>query len=223
MGQLIIIEGGDGSGKATQTKALVERLQREGKRVRAVSFPQYDSPASMPVQMYLHGDFGSATDVDPYVASAMYAIDRFASYRMDWRAFYEGGGIIVADRYTTSNMVHQMVKYDDSQSRSQFLQWLDDFEYNKCGLPRPDVVCLLDVPLRTSEALMAMRTGKTGGTTGDVHELNHDYLMAVHNAYDELVCTYGWHRIACVDDAGIMRSIQDIHDEVYRKIAGVLL
>ena len=119
MGRLIIIEGGDGSGKATQTALLKERLQQEGYKVKSVSFPNYDSPAAMPVKMYLAGDFGkNPSDINPFVASSLYAVDRFASFRMEWQAFYEAGGIILADRYTTSNMVHQMVKYDDEAERN---------------------------------------------------------------------------------------------------------
>ncbi|WP_251425265.1 dTMP kinase [Veillonella agrestimuris] len=223
MGTLIILEGSDGSGKATQAKRLVERLTEEGYQVRSVSFPNYDSDASMPIKMYLSGQFGAEVDaVNPYVASSMYAIDRFASFRMDWERFYRDGGIIVADRYTTSNMVHQMVKYSDKQEREEFLKWLEDFEFDKFGLPRPDVVCLLDVPLAVTEALMEERTGKTGGETGDIHEGNHKYLESVHEAYDELVERYGWQRIECTeqDEFGSigMRSIESIHDDVYQAI-----
>ena len=136
MGTLIILEGGDGSGKATQTKLLVERLTKEGHAVKSVSFPNYDSGAAMPIKMYLAGEFGKDVhDVNPYVASSMYAIDRFASFRTDWEEFYKNGGIIIADRYTTSNMVHQMVKYNDPKERTAFLDWLEDFEFNKFALP----------------------------------------------------------------------------------------
>lgn len=224
MGTLIIIEGGDGSGKATQTKALKERLTREGYDVRTVSFPNYDSPAAMPVKMYLAGDFGKQpSDVNPFVASTLYAVDRFASYRMDWEAFYQGGGIILADRYTTSNMIHQMVKYEDSIERRQFLTWLEDLEFKKFGLPRPDCVCLLDMPLQASEALMKDRVHKTGGATGDIHEHDHEYLRRVHGAYDELVETYDWQRVSCVDNCGNLRSIEAIHEDVYHAIKPLLI
>lgn len=216
MGTLIIIEGGDGSGKATQTKALAERLSREGYNVRTVSFPNYDSPAAMPVKMYLAGDFGhKPSDVNPFVASTLYAVDRFASYRMEWEDFYKSGGIILADRYTTSNMIHQMVKYEDAKERQQFLSWLEDLEFVKFGLPRPDCVCLLDMPLKTSEALMKDRVHKTGGATGDIHEHDHEYLRRVHGAYDELVQTYEWQRVPCANEAGDLRSIEEIHEDVY--------
>lgn len=217
-GKLIIIEGGDGSGKATQTQLLKERLLADGHQVKAVSFPNYDSMAAMPVKMYLAGEFGKrAQDVNPYVASSFYAVDRFASFRMDWKSFYDNGGIILADRYTTSNMVHQMVKYNDPVERTAFLEWLEDFEFNKFELPRPDVVCLLDVPLEVSEALMKDRVAKTGGETGDIHEHDRAYLCRCHEAYTELVARYGWKRINCT--VGMeMRSIEDIHNEVYHFI-----
>lgn len=224
MGKLIIIEGGDGSGKATQTALLKERLEREGYNVRTVSFPNYDSPAAMPVKMYLAGDFGKKpSDVNPYVASTFYAVDRFVSYRQDWQEFYEKGGLILADRYTTSNMIHQAVKYDDPAERDAFLDWLDDLEFGKFGLPRPDGVCLLDVPEAVTERLMANREHKTGGATGDIHEKDTSYLLRVHEAYDELSRRYGWHRIYCADETGEqLRTIESIHEDVYDAIKGLL-
>ena len=183
-GRLIIIEGGDGSGKATQTKLLQEHLQREGQSVRAVSFPDYDSDSSALVRMYLRGDFGADADaVNPYAASAFYAVDRFASYQMHWKSFLEQGGIVLADRYTTSNMLYQMIKFNDPADRRAYLDWLEDFEFGKMGLPRPDLVCLLDVPLDDR---------------------------------------YGWQRIACTE-GGRMRSIDDIHADLYQAVAAVLI
>ncbi len=181
----------------------------------------------MPIKMYLAGEFGKDVhDVNPYVASSMYAIDRFASFRTDWEEFYKNGGIIIADRYTTSNMVHQMVKYDDQKERTAFLNWLEDFEFKKFGLPTPDAVCLLDMPLEVSEALMAERTGKTGGSTGDIHEGNHQYLVAVHDAYEELVERYQWHRIPCASKDEFsqytLRTIEEIHNDVYQAVVNLL-
>ena len=227
MGTLIILEGGDGSGKATQTKLLVERLTKEGHAVKSVRFPNSDSGAAMPIKLSLAGEFGKDVhDVNPYVASSMYAIDRFASFRTDWEEFYKNGGIIIADRYTTSNMVHQMVKYDNRKERTDFLDWLEDFEFKKFGLPKPDAVCLLDMPLEVSEALMAERTGKTGGNTGDIHEGNHQYLVAVHDAYEALVERYQWYRIPCAtkDDSShyVLRTIEEIHNDVYQAVVNLL-
>ena len=215
-GKLFIIEGGDGSGKATQTRLLTEHLQCDGYDVKSVSYPDYDSDSSALVKMYLRGDFGSYADaVNPYAASAFFAVDRFASYQMKWKAFYEQGGIVIADRYTTSNMLYQMIKIDDPDQRRAYLSWLEDFEFHKMGLPAPDKVFLLDVPLAVTERLMADRTGKTGGQTGDIHEKNEGFLAKCHAAYDELAERYHWQRIACTKD-GAMRTPEAIHQDLYR-------
>lgn len=214
-GKLFIIEGGDGSGKATQTRLLTEHLQRDGYDVKSVSYPDYDSDSSALVKMYLRGDFGSDADVvNPYAASAFFAVDRFASYQMKWKAFYEQGGIVIADRYTTSNMLYQMIKIDDPAQRRAYLAWLEDFEFRKMGLPAPDKVFLLDVPLAVTERLMADRTGKTGGQTGDIHEKNEGFLAKCHAAYDELAQRYHWQRIACTE-GGAMRTPEAIHQDLY--------
>lgn len=221
-GKLIIIEGGDGSGKATQTKLLAEHLQKDGRDVRSVSFPDYDSDSSALVKMYLRGDFGTDADaVNPYAASAFYAVDRFASYRMKWQRYYENGGLVLADRYTTSNMLYQMIKIEGRSEQDKYLDWLEDFEYHKMGLPEPDLVILLDVPLAVTEKLMAERQGKTGGATGDIHEKNAAFLKKCHAAYDVLAQRYGWQRLDCTAN-GKMRSIEAIHQDVYQIVASVL-
>lgn len=217
-GKLIVLEGGDGSGKATQTALLCERLAAAGQRVRAVTFPNYESDASMPIRMYLAGRFGTKPDdVNAYVASTFYAIDRFASYRMEWEAFYKDGGIIVADRYVTSNMVHQMTKLRTTPEVEAFLEWLDDLEYGKFELPRPDGVCLLDIPLAVTEALLTERKQQKDGqaqAARDIHELDYEYLRRCHAAYDMLEVRYGWQRIHCAE-GNRLRTVEDIHAEVY--------
>ena len=137
-GKLIIIEAGDGSGKATQTKALYEHLCREGYRMHRVEFPDYAADSSMLVRMYLRGDFGGhAEDVNAYAASTFFAVDRYASYRMKWKKAYEAGAIILADRYTTSNMVHQAVKLTDREERESFLDWLWTSSSTSSACPCP--------------------------------------------------------------------------------------
>lgn len=221
-GKLIIIEGSDGSGKATQTRLLVERLRKNGKSVKSVSFPDYDSESSALVKMYLRGDFGNEADaVNPYAASAFYAVDRFASYQMQWKQFLQEGGIVIADRYTTSNMLYQMIKIQIRSEKETYLNWLEDFEFNKMGLPRPDCVILLDVPLEVTEQLMAQRVGKTGGQTGDIHEKDESFLRRCHEAYDMLANKYDWYRIACTLQQK-MRSAQDIHEDVYQQVMHIL-
>ena len=217
-GKLFIIEAGDGSGKETQTRLLAQRLIREGHRVRAVAFPDYEADASMPVRMYLRGDFGmQADEVNPYAASTFFAVDRYASYRMKWGHDYEAGTIILADRYTTSNMVHQAVKIRDAAERDAFLDWLDDFEFNKLGLPVPDAVFFLDMEPRAAERLIAMRA-EAKGAAPDIHERDAAYLERAHDAYRLLSKRYSWVRIPSSAD-GEPLSIAEIHESLYGEFA----
>ena len=172
MGKLIVIEGTDSSGKETQTKRLFEKLEEKGLKVKKISFPNYDSPACEPVKMYLSGAFGEdAMKVNPYPVSTMYAIDRYASFKTDWEKFYNEDGIIVTDRYVTSNMVHQASKIKDLDEKKQYLNWLEDLEYEKMGIPRPDLVIFLNMPTEMAVKLMAERKNKiTGEEKKDIHE-----------------------------------------------------
>ena len=211
-GTLIVLEGIDGSGKETQSNLLEKKLKEKGREVMHISFPDYESPSSALVKMYLKGDFGkNPEDVNPYAASLFYAVDRFASYRMKWKDFYEKGGIVIADRYTTSNMVHQMTKYEDEVKRKDFLSWLEKTEYGELELPRPDLVILLDIPLAVSENLVKERAKKGGSM--DIHEQHLDYLRKCHDAYRQLVALYHWKRIPCTEE-GRLRSIEDIGKDV---------
>ena len=215
-GKLIVIEAGDGSGKATQTQKLFEHLSSKNYKVRKVSFPDYDSPSSSLIKMYLNGDFGThADDVDAYAASTFYAVDRYASYRMNWKKFYEAGEIILADRYTTSNMVHQAVKIADDNERENFLNWLDDFEYVKLKLPRPDLVIFLDMPPEISEKLIKERNRT------DIHEKDFNYLRRCYNSYKELAQKYDWITINCSID-NEPRTIVEIHEDIFKQVGKIL-
>lgn len=219
-GTLIVLEGIDGSGKETQASLLEKKLKEKGREVMHISFPDYKSPSSALVKMYLKGDFGkNPEDVNPYAASLFYAVDRFASYRMKWKDFYQKGGIIIADRYTTSNMVHQMTKYEDKKARKDFLAWLEKMEYEELELPVPDLVILLDIPLAVSENLVKERA-RQGGSM-DIHEQHLDYLRKCHDAYQELVNLYGWKRIPCTEE-GKLRTIEDIGKDVEKAAAEVM-
>lgn len=218
--KLIVLEGIDGSGKETQSNLLEKKLKEKGREVMHISFPDYESPSSALVKMYLKGDFGrNPEDVNPYAASLFYAVDRFASYRMKWKDFYEKGGIVIADRYTTSNMVHQMTKYEDEVKRKDFLSWLEKTEYGELELPRPDLVILLDIPLAVSENLVKERAKKGGSM--DIHEQHLDYLRKCHDAYRQLVALYHWKRIPCTEE-GRLRSIEDIGKDVEKAVAAVM-
>ncbi|HHT66414.1 MAG: dTMP kinase [Caldicoprobacterales bacterium] len=216
MGKLICIEAGDGSGKETQTKRLFERLQREGCKVRHIAFPNYDSESSALIKMYLRGDFGKRPDdVSPYIASTFYAVDRYASYKKEWEAFYREGGIILADRYTTSNMVHQAVKITDPDERETFLDWLRRFEFDLFGLPQPDCVLFLDMPPAFAAQLMVNRGNKiTGSKEKDIHERDTEYLKQAYYCAVWLAEKFGWQKVSCVRNEQI-RSIEDIHNEVF--------
>ena len=221
-GKLITIEAGDGSGKATQTKALYDRLLAEGYQVLKVEYPDYQSESSALVRMYLGGEFGQqAENVSAYGASAFFAVDRYASYLLKWRQAYESGWIILADRYTTSNMVHQAVKLKDSAEREEFLTWLWDFEFGRLQLPVPDRVIYLDMPPEISDRLINSRAAKDSSRKKDIHEKDTSYLHHCHMAYNEVAEKYGWVKISCAQQ-GNLRTVQDIHEDVYQAVKEIL-
>lgn len=219
-GTLIVIDGTDGSGKKTQTDELFERLKSEGKKVLKVDFPDYESDSSALVKMYLRGAFGKdANSVDPYVASTFYAVDRYASFKTKWEEFYNDGYIILADRYTTSNMVHQASKLGGVE-KDKYLDWLYDFEYNMYKIPKPDCVIYLDVPTDYTLKMMEGRSLKNGQDT-DIHEGNAEFLRKSRENAQYIVKKYGWENIDCVRE-GRMRCIEDINMEIYGKVLDVI-
>lgn len=215
-GKLIIIEGGDGSGKATQSFKLVERLNAEGIPARRITFPNYDSPSSSLIKMYLGGEFGNSPEsVNPYAASAFYTVDRFASFAKEWKTDYESGVVIIADRYTTSNMVHQGAKIEDADARLAFFKWLNEFEYVMFGLPKPDGVVFLDVPPAVSRQWMVDRTSKMDGTdTKDIHERDQEHLEKAYRTAVELCGLEQWIRVSAVD-SGRLLDVDQIHSRVW--------
>ena len=220
MGKLIVLEGTDGSGKSTQFQRLTDRLSQEGRQFQKLVFPQYSEPSSALIRMYLGGEFGARpSDVNAYAASAFYSVDRYASYKKVWGQWYESGGLVVSDRYTTSNAVHQTSK-EPPEKQSDFLKWLYDFEYSKLGLPRPDLVVYLDVPTDFTEKMMRSREAATH-THADIHEQDLEYLATCRRTGKAAAEYYGWTVIPCVKD-GAMRSIDDIHEEIYRHVAACL-
>ena len=220
MGKLIVIEGTDGSGKSTQFRLLTGRLESEQVKFQKLVFPQYSEPSSALIRMYLGGEFGkSPSDVNAYAASAFYSVDRYASYRKVWGKWYEEGGLVVSDRYTTSNAVHQASK-EPEDKREDFLNWLYDFEYDKLGLPRPDLVIYLDVPTDFTEKMLRHRESETH-THADIHEQDMQYLATCRRMGRAAAEHYGWTVIRCVRN-GAMRSMEDIHEEIYRHVAACL-
>ena len=220
MCKLIVIEGTDGSGKSTQFRLLTQRLENENIAFQKLVFPQYSEPSSALIRMYLGGEFGSKpTDVNAYAASTFYAVDRYASYKKVWGNWYEQGGLVVSDRYTTSNAVHQASK-EPADRQPAFLKWLYELEYDRLGLPKPDLVIYLDVPTNFTEQMMRRREADTN-TTADIHEQDLDYLATCRRTGRAAAEYYGWTVIQCVRD-GRMRSIEDIHEEIYRHVAAIV-
>lgn len=220
-GKLIVFEGTDGSGKSTQFRALCQRLDGMGKEYQKLVFPQYSEPSSALIRMYLGGEFGkNPADVNPYAASAFYAVDRYASLKKVWGDWYEGGGLVLTDRYTTSNAVHQAVKCAPAD-RPAFLRWLDDFEHNKMGLPRPNLILYLDMPTDKAVELLRSREAATH-TQADIHELDTGYLAACRESALQAAQVLGWKTVSCLDEGGALRSIGDIHEEIWSLAAPLL-
>ena len=216
MGKLFVIDGTDGSGKQTQFDLLKKHLDEDHIEYRTVSFPNYDSPSSSLVKMYLSGEFGeNAQEISPYIASTFYAVDRYATFKKDFFQYYNDGGIILADRYTTANMVHQAGKIKDKEERKKYLDWLFDLEFNIYGLPKPTTVFFLNMPPEKVKELIKNRENKfTHDAKKDIHERNPEHLRDAYQAACDLVSTYGWNQIDCVKDNEI-RTREDIHNEIY--------
>lgn len=220
MGILIAIDGVDSSGKGLQSRLLFEALSKKYGNTVKVSFPDYDSESSALVKMYLSGQFGKAVDsVNAYAASMFFAVDRYASFKKNWGEQYNNGSVIVCDRYVTSNAIHQSVKLPFEQ-RDEFLHWIDDAEYNKLGLPRPDAVIFLDMPV---DMAMKLMSGRYEGDESkkDIHEADIEYLKTCHKAAQYACEKFGWKRIECVKD-GVLRTPEDIHAEVMATVERVL-
>ena len=215
--KLIVIDGLDGSGKATQSKLLAQRLSERGYKARTISFPDYDSDSSALVKMYLGGKLGSSPDdVNAYAASSFYAVDRVASYINTWRAYCEEYDYIIADRYTTSNIIHQMAKVDGDE-RESYIDWLYDYEYNRLALPKPDMVIFLDVDPAISQKLIF---GRYGGDESkkDIHERDFAYLTRCRSSAVYAAEYLGWKRVDCAKD-GEMRAIEDIGESILELIS----
>ena len=195
MGYLFVIDGTDGSGKQTQFEKLQKSLIKDKINFKTVSFPNYDSPSSSLVKMYLSGEFGeNAKDVSPYIASTFYAADRYATFKKELEDYYNNGGIILADRYTTANMVHQAGKISDEIEREKFINWLFDLEFNIYGLPKPNEVFFLNMPTDKAIELMKNRENKFSHTSEkDIHERDKNHLQDSYKAACWVAKKYGWY------------------------------
>ncbi len=216
MGILITIDGLDGSGKQTQSELLFDRLTKAGIKSKIVSFPDYDSNSSALVKMYLGGEFSHDPNaVNAYAASAFFAVDRVASYISDWKKDYDDGTVIIANRYTTANAIHQLSKIDDNAERDSFLDWLYDFEFCKLGIPAPDLTLFLEVPVNISLSLIKSRSEETGREI-DIHE-NEEHLSRAYSAALFSAKKLNWNTVHCAEN-GEMRTREDIADEIFNLV-----
>ena len=216
MPKLIIMEGLDGSGKSTQTQLLQNYFENKGIEYKKIKLPDYDSPSSTLVKMYLGGEFGKkASDVNAYAAGAFYAVDRYASFKQNWKTDYENNVLILADRYATSNSIYQMEKIV-SDKWDEYLKWSADFEYNKLGIPKPDCVIFLDMPVEISQKLM---TGRYNGDEGkkDVHEADVEFLQKCRKSALYAAKKQNWNVVPC-SDGNEPLSIEEIHNNVVKII-----
>lgn len=214
--KLIAIEGLDGSGKETQSALLRAALEARGVAVDGVAFPRYGEASAALVEDYLHGGFGErAEDVNAYAASSFFAMDRLVSYLKEWRERYEAAEVFVADRYVTSNAIHQCSKLPESAWES-FTSWLFDYEHARLGLPRADAVVYLRLDLATSQRLLARRYGGDASKR-DVHERDLAYLERSRQAAEWCCERFGWTAVECVR-AGELRERADVHAEIMERL-----
>ena len=219
-GKLIVFEGTDGAGKTTQTRLMAQRLTREGAAFRVIDFPRYGNPFAEPAKLYLNGALGSRPgNVSACGASVLFAVDRYASYREEWGVDYEAGKLILANRYTTSNAVHQASKLPEGE-RESFLTWLFDLEYRRLELPEPDLVFYLDLPIELTEQMMRRREAETGAHA-DIHEQDEAYLRRCRESAGEIARRLGWRRIDCSRE-GAVRTQEDIHSEAWELVRTLL-
>lgn len=224
MGKLIVIESGtDGSGKASQTERLYSYLKELGLNVIKVSYPNYGKPQCALVEMYLNGSFGDkASDVNPYTSSIFYAADRYASYKLEWEEFFSSeDAIVLADRYVTSNIIHQGAKFKTKKEVDEYVNWIEELEYNKNNIPAPDMVVYLDLPFEYSKKLIEKRSNETNHKK-DIHEKDNAYLKKSYETSKYLAKKLGWKRIECVE-AGKIRTIDDISKDINTLVLGYLM
>ena len=211
-GKLIVIEGLDGSGKATQAELLTTFLKDSSQDVIKVSFPDYDNPSSTLVKMYLNGEVGTLDEVNSFAASSFYSLDRYISFQTLWKKHYENGGLVVADRYTTSNISHQMAKLP-SEKWKEYVEWLTTFEYGLLELPAPDLVIYLDMHPKASEMLLSKRYNGDEGKK-DLHEKNYAYMLQCRDAALFAAQKLGWKTVQCSNDDFQVLSVEEISNRI---------
>lgn len=216
-GKFIVIEGTDGSGKKTQAKILCEKLNEAGINCIVQSFPNYDSPACTPVKMYLNGEFGDIGCLDAYQANSLYAVDRLCTM-MGLKDHIENGGSIVFDRYVESTMLHQAALIENQKERDKFLDYVNDFEFGKLKLPKPDLVIFLDVPVEVSKKLADSRGEYKSGNKKDILEQDVSHLTKAYNSGKYVANKFGWTQISCLNESGNLKSIEEISNDIFEVV-----
>ena len=220
MGKLAVIEGLDGCGKSTQFERCAENLTQKGVAVKAISFPDYAQPSSTLVRMYLDGQLSDyADDINGYAAASFYAVDRYASFKQFWEKDYNQGKLILAARYVTSNLIYQMSKLE-KEHWDEFTDWLYDYEYNRLGLPMPDKVIFLDMPLEVSQKLLAARY-EGDESKKDIHEANMEYMKRCREAAYFSAQKLGWEMIDCSDGISPL-PIDTINNKLMDKLGELI-
>ena len=220
IGKLIVIDGLDGSGKSTQFEIVSDKLEKMGYTVKAITFPDYSEPSSTLVKMYLSGEFSeTAGGVNAYAASSFYAVDRYASYKRFWESNYQNGDIILASRYTTSNAIHQMSKLDNGEW-DNYLNWLEEYEYTKLGLPKPNKVIFLDMAIEVSQKLLLQRY-EGDKSKRDIHETDIEYLKSCRKSAIFAANALDWEIIKC-DDGQAPKTIDEITKKIMNTIIEVI-
>lgn len=216
-GKLIVIEGTDGVGKSTQVKLLTERLKTEGE-VITHHFPTYDTPEGQLAANYLKGVYGEIKNLSPEGIWMLYAVDREITWLNYLKKEYEAGKTILLDRYTTSSLMYQGASIDDLEERKKLVNFIQDFEYNKVGIQKPDLVLFLHADLGLTNRLREERERLTN-TKPDLHESNKEYMERVYKNAMFLSNYLNWTSIKCDnEDSTNLRSIEDIHEEIYRLV-----
>lgn len=216
-GYIICIDGNDCTGKKTQTVNLYNRLKESNYKVALFSFPNYKSESSSLVKKYLNGDFGKDPEkINPYMVSSLFALDRISTYLKEIKPLYEDGYIIILDRYTTSNAIHQAAKFNNQEEKDEFLDWCFNYEYNELELPKPDKVFFLKMPYEISQKLNENRVNKIDNSqTKDIHESNNEYMRKSNETAMYVAEKENWDIISCLNENNELRCIDSINDEIY--------
>ncbi len=218
-GKIIVLEGLDGCGKSTQLQLLADWLVDSDVNSRLISFPNYNSDSGRIVSGYLSGEIPCDGEIGAYAASSFYAVDRYISYSTDWSGDYLGGSVIVSGRYTTSNAIYQMTKLAEDK-RDEYLTWLWDYEYGKLGLPKPDMVLFLDMPIEVSQKLLTARYNGDESRK-DIHESNLAFMRQCRESALYTAERSGWSMIECSDGSAPL-SIEEIHEKIKAKVREII-